>query len=169
MPNEQKISNGVNKKIIIGIITLILLGMVMIIAKNNNQQPNLNVTNKTANKTQEQNAKKPADKLEVLLFYSTQRCISCITIGKFASETINEYFQSELRDGKIKFREINIDLPENKDLAHKFQASGSSLFINAITDGKDNINQDTNVWRLISNENQFKNYLKDKLNNLLGK
>ncbi|PJA01398.1 hypothetical protein COX74_02980 [bacterium (Candidatus Gribaldobacteria) CG_4_10_14_0_2_um_filter_41_16] len=61
------------------------------------------------------------------------------------------------------------DLSENKDLARKFQASGSSLFINAIINGKDNITEDTKVWRLVSDKAQFKNYLKDKIDNLLGR
>lgn len=110
-----------------------------------------------------------ADKVEVFVFHSTQRCISCITIGKFAGETVNEYFQPELRDGKIEFREINIDLPENKELARKFQASGSSLFINAIYDNQDHIQEDTRVWRLVGNEAQFKNYLKGVIDNHFGK
>jgi hypothetical protein len=53
-------------------------------------------------------------------------------------------------------------------LAQKFQASGSSLFINAIRDGKDNISEDLQVWRLTSNEEQFKSYLRNKLNTLFG-
>ena len=158
-----------SKKIIIGIIALSLFGVIIVMAKNNSRQINTNSAGETANKTQAQSVKNSADKAEVFLFHSAQRCASCITIGKFAGETVNEYFQSELRDGKIEFREINIDLPENKELARKFQASGSSLFINAISNEKDNITEDTMVWRLISNETQFKNYLKDKLNNLLGK
>jgi len=161
--------NKLNKKIIIGITAMLFLGIIVVMVKNNSQRLNANIASETANKTQEQNVKKSADKLEVFLFHSTQRCTSCITIGKFARETVNEYFQSELRDEKIEFREINIDLSENKELARKFQASGSSLFINAITDGKDDISQDTNVWRLLNDENQFKNYLKDKLNNFLSK
>ena len=110
-----------------------------------------------------------ADKVEVFVFHSTQRCISCITIGKFAGETVNEYFQPELRDGKIEFKEINIDLPENKELARKFQASGSSLFINAIYDDTDHIKEDTKVWRLVNSEDQFKTYLKGVINNNFGK
>jgi len=110
-----------------------------------------------------------ADQVEVFVFHSTQRCISCITIGKFAGETVNEYFQPELRDGKIEFKEINIDLPENKELARKFQASGSSLFINAIYDDTDHIKEDTKVWRLVNSEDQFQTYLKGVINNNFGK
>jgi thiol-disulfide isomerase/thioredoxin len=109
-----------------------------------------------------------ADKVQVFLFHATQRCPTCIAIGKLAGETVYEYFQPELKDGKIEFREINIDLPENRGLAQKFQASGSSLFINAIYNSQDNISQDTRVWRLTQDEAQFKSYLKVKIKELLG-
>jgi len=56
-----------------------------------------------------------------------------------------------------------------KALAQKFQASGSALFINKIINGQDDINEDTTVWRLTSNPDQFKSYLKNKINNLIGK
>jgi disulfide oxidoreductase YuzD len=113
--------------------------------------------------------KQSADKVQVFVFHATQRCISCIKIGKFAKETIDESFQQELKDGKIEFREINIDLPENRSLTQKFQASGSALFINAIRNGQDDINEDVQVWRLVQNEAQFKSYLKGRLDILLGK
>ena len=51
----------------------------------------------------------------------------------------------------------------------KYKASGSSLFINAIKDGVDNIEEDVTVWRLVTNEDQYINYLQNKINNLLGK
>lgn len=110
-----------------------------------------------------------ADEVEVFLFHATRRCSTCVAIGKFSTETVYEYFQPELQAGKIKVGEINIDLPENKELAKKFQASGSALFINAIYNGQDNISEDVMVWRLASDETQFKNYLKNKINDLLGK
>lgn len=110
-----------------------------------------------------------ADKIQVFLFHATQRCTTCIAIGKLAGATVNEYFQNELQSGKIEFKEINIDLPENKELAQKFQASGSALFINAVYDGQDHISEDATVWRLTTNETQFKSYLKAKIDTLLGK
>ncbi len=110
-----------------------------------------------------------AEKIQIYLFHVTKRCATCIAIGKLTGKTVTEYFQSEISDGKIEFREINVDLPENRQLAQKFQASGSALYINVIKDGKDNIQEDTTVWRLTSNETQFKNYLRDKINNLLEK
>ena len=122
---------------------------------------------KSSEKTAQVQNSKPAEKIQVFLFHATQRCYSCITIGKFAKETVEQKFPEELKSGKIEFREINIDLPENKELATKFKAAGSSLFINPIVDGKDNIKEDTQVWRLVSNEQGFISYLSDKIKTLL--
>jgi len=107
------------------------------------------------------------EKIEVFLFHNTQRCVSCINIGKFAKQTIDDNFNEELNSGKIVFREINIDLEENYQLAEKFQTSGSSLFINTIRGGKDYIEQDLKVWRLVGDEVEFESYFKEKLENIL--
>lgn len=110
-----------------------------------------------------------ADKVQVFLFHATQRCTTCTAIGRLAGETVNERFQEELKSGKIEFREVNIDLPENKALAAKFQASGSALFLNPIRGNVDNIEQDVKVWRLTSDPDAFKSYLEGRLNIMLGK
>ncbi|MCX6720378.1 MAG: nitrophenyl compound nitroreductase subunit ArsF family protein [Candidatus Staskawiczbacteria bacterium] len=144
-----------DKKIIIGvgIIVLILLAVFVIKPKNNL----INSLNPTG-----------ATKVQVFLFHATQRCPTCISIGRLAKATVEERFAEQLKSGKIEFREINIDLPENKALAEKFQATGSALYINSIKDGQDNIVEDTMVWQLASGyEIKFKDYLSGKLNTIL--
>ena|SRR3989339_1815512 len=109
-----------------------------------------------------------ADKLEVYYFHRTARCYSCNTAGEYVSKTILEFFSDQMKSGQIDYREINVDLPENKAVARKFQASGSSLFINRIKDGQETIEQDTNIWRFLSDEAGFKSYLADKIKSYLG-
>lgn len=160
-----------NKRTIIYILSVVVLIAIVCLTTNLLSSNNKVAQSQNSQPTQVQN-KTPiekADKVEVFLFHGTQRCATCIAIGKLAGETINEYFQPELREGRIEFKEINIDLPENQALAEKFQASGSALFINSIIKGKDHIEQDAKVWRLTQDEAQFKSYLKNKLDNLLGK
>jgi len=110
---------------------------------------------------------KPAEKVQVFVFHSTLRCYSCVTAGEFAKKTLEQKFPDELESGKIEFREINVDLPENKEVAAKFKAAGTSFFINAIIDGKDNIKEEVKVWQLISNEQAFREYLANNLEQLL--
>ncbi|MDX9913001.1 MAG: nitrophenyl compound nitroreductase subunit ArsF family protein [Candidatus Moranbacteria bacterium] len=111
---------------------------------------------------------KPAEKIQVYEFHSTNRCYSCITMGQYIKATLEESFQAELKSGKIDFREINVDLPENKEVATKFKATGTSLFINSIIDGQDNIKEDTQIWRLVTNEKSFSDYLSAKLKDIIG-
>ncbi len=158
-----------SKKIIIGVIVIAVLGVIMIMTKNNNRQSGASVAGEIVNKTQISDVKSSADKIEIYYFHRTQRCYSCNTLSQYVQETIEQKFSEEIKNGKIEFREINVDLPENKEVALKFQASGSSLFINTIRDKRDDINQDTDVWRLLSNKSQFENYLTNKINLLLGK
>jgi aryl-alcohol dehydrogenase-like predicted oxidoreductase len=109
------------------------------------------------------------DKIEVYYFHRTQRCSTCLAIGRFTRELIEDKFADKVKDGKIYFAEINIDLPENKELVNRFKASGQSLYINVINNGVDNIDQDLNIWRLVGNESKFKEYLENKLNSLSNK
>ena len=111
--------------------------------------------------------KTPVDKIEVIHFYGTYRCVSCVRVGEFALKTIQEKFSEEYASSKITFREINEELPENKAIVTKYQARGSSLFINTIRGDEDNIIEDTRVWRLISNEKQYMDYFEEKLKTLL--
>ena len=112
---------------------------------------------------------KSADKLEVYYFHRTQRCSTCLSVGRYTKELIQQKFSTEVERGLIEFREINIDLPENAEIVNKFKVSGQSLYINVIKDNSDNINQDINIWRLAGSEGQFKDYLQNKITGLLAK
>lgn len=109
-----------------------------------------------------------ADKIEVVDFHGTRRCYSCQIVEQYTRETLEENFKEEMAEGKIIFLSINGELSENQETVIKYQARGSSLFINAITNGKDNISEDTMVWRLVGDEQKFKTYLKEKINKLLN-
>lgn len=144
------------------IFTLIFLGL------NQNKSSSSSVKNSNLKNQEEVKSEnfKPAEKIQVFVFHSTNRCHSCITMGKYTKETLEEKFQTELQNGKIEFREINVDLPENKELAQKFKAVGSSLFINAIIDGKDNIQEEAQAWRFLGDQKVFSDYLQKKLSKI---
>jgi outer membrane protein assembly factor BamE (lipoprotein component of BamABCDE complex) len=162
-----------NKKIFIIIFIFGLLSLTGCSSKqtvvNSDQEGQANKPAQTQTKLPMSSKEMAADKVQVFLFHATQRCSTCIAIGKLAGETVNERFQDELKAGKIEFREVNIDLPENKELAIKFQASGSALYLNSIKGLSDNIEQDIKVWRLTNNPDAFKNYLEGRINAFLGK
>jgi len=164
-----------NKKIIIvSLLVIIALLSLSVLGKGNKSEKTVLSTNQSANNlatpipTQTISTTLPsgAEKIEVFHFHATRQCMSCINIGKFTKATIKEKFPEEFKSGKITFREVNIDLPENKKIAQDYKVNGSALYINVIKNGQDNKEEDTTVWRLVTNESQLKNYFEAKLKSL---
>ncbi|MDE3740250.1 nitrophenyl compound nitroreductase subunit ArsF family protein [Maribacter polysaccharolyticus] len=76
-------------------------------------------------------------KIEVFDFHATHRCMTCNAIEKNTRYTLDTYFSKELKENKITFQVINVDKEENEKIAEKFEASGTSLFLNVIKNGKE--------------------------------
>jgi len=160
-----------NKKILLTICILIISTLTLTGCDNQSNIQQLNNKPSANNNTDNlmSRAIVAAEKIEVMHFHGTNQCWSCITVGEYALKTIQEKFPKEYKNKIIIFKDINGELPENKDIVIKYQARGSSLFINTIINGQDNIEEDIRVWRLVSDETQFIDYFETKLKNLLGK
>lgn len=157
-----------NKFYIFGSIAIFLFFIIFVFQSSKPKEQVVSITPQpTIAQTINTSLPSGSEKIEVFVFHATQRCISCINIGKYAKATIEEKFPEELKSGKITFREVNIDLVENRQLAKDYKVSGSALLINVIKDGKDNHEEDTTVWRLVTNEVQMKSYFEAKLRKLL--
>ena len=100
------------------------------------------------------------DKIEIYHFHGNTQCYSCKTVGAYAEETVNTYFANEVLSGKIVFAHINAELPENLELAKKYEVTGSSLWIGVYD--KDGFHKEVNndVWYKIGDKQNYMNYLK---------
>ena len=78
-----------------------------------------------------------ATKIEVIDFYGTHRCVTCEAIEANAKYTVETFFQEAVKEGKVEFKTVNVDDEKNYDMAEKFEATGTALFINVIKDGKE--------------------------------
>lgn len=107
------------------------------------------------------------EKIQVVHFHATQQCWSCITIGEYSEKIIKTSFPDEYKNGKVEYLDINIDEQANSAIVKMFGVSGSSLYFNVVIDGKNNITEDIQVWNLVSNEQKFTNYFKNKLQGYL--
>ncbi len=67
--------------------------------------------------------------LEVYYTHSTNRCAGCRAIEDQTIETLQHDFKTELEQGIIMFKAINIDEVENESFVEKYEVWGSSLFI----------------------------------------
>lgn len=153
-----------------GLIMIFLVGLIIKEAVNFNEIPNNTEVSEESNPTIEQPEipdVKKADKVEIVNFHATQRCVSCEIMGKLSEKTIKEKFAKEIESGKVIFKSVNGELPENKEITTLYQASGSSLYINAIKDGENNIVQNVKVWQYLGDELAFISYLEGKIKELL--
>lgn len=103
-------------------------------------------------------------KIEVIDFYGTHRCVTCKAIEANAKYTIETYFQDALKNGQLEFKTINVDDAKNYDLAEKFEATGTALFINVIKGGQEQHIDLTNFAFKKGNDKEvFSDELKTKI------
>ena len=122
----------------------------------------------TQNKEVENQVKK--NTIEVIDFHTTNRCITCKAIEANTKYTLEMYFSKELENGKITFQVINLDEKENASLGEKFYASGTSLYLNVIDDGKENqIDLTQFAFMYGKKQDEFSKKLKMKIKKQLAK
>ncbi len=157
---------NMKKKIIISLVVITFLGLFLL-SFNNSDNAMMTVDEDINNEDDELKTEVIKDKkIEVVHFHGTRQCWSCIKVGELALKTIEEEFPGEYESGEITFLDVNGELVENVDIVEKYQARGSSIFVNKIINGEDNIEEDIAVWRLIYNEKEFIEYFKNKLSNI---
>jgi len=123
-----------------------------------------------APKTKEAGIKKLTNVIEVIDFYTTHRCVTCIDIENNTKYTLDTYFKREVASHKIVYLTLNIDKKENYKIAEKFQAIGSALFLNVISKGKETpINLTDFAFLKGSDKDIFVKELKSKIDDALKK
>lgn len=86
------------------------------------------------------------NRVDVVYFHATQRCVTCLCFEEHVNTVMERNFQDALQNGKLTYRVLDVQKPENKELARKYGAVGSQLFINVIRDGSDNITDIQEIW-----------------------
>jgi len=151
------------------IAVLILSGCILCSCSNPAPQitPSLTRTNTQVTPTP-QPSTNGTNMVEVVYFHRTQRCYSCRYAGDTTEYAVETYFAKELANGKLVFKMLNLQDPANADIVKKYGAYTSSLFINEIKDGTDNIKAVTNIWLLIGKDEAFVNLIRSEIESVLG-
>ena len=86
---------------------------------------------------------KVKDGVEVMYFHGKQRCTTCMAIEKHAREVVEKDFVNEKKDGKVRFRVVDISTAEGAKIAREYRVTWSSLYVNGWKDGKEKRNDMT--------------------------
>ena len=112
------------KKAIIYLISLLL------IASCTGNKKAESVCEKQNGEAQQANQKaidEKVDTVELLYFHGKQRCLTCMAIEKYSTETVAKEFQEQVDSGTIIYKIIDIDKEEA--LADKYKVASSSLIL----------------------------------------
>jgi hypothetical protein len=141
-------------------ITLMILIIAIILVSGCTTNIGTTAENKELNSNGMSSSIQKVERIEVYHFHATQQCYSCKTVGEYAEETVNTYFADELKSGKISFASFNVDDGFNMEIAKKYGATGSSLWIGVYDANGFHPEQNTNVWYKINDKEDYMNYLK---------
>jgi hypothetical protein len=106
--------------------------------------------------------------VSVTYFHTTARCPTCHKIEELSNDTIRFNFEDELKTGKVVWRVINVDEPENEHYIQDYQLYSKHLIVSEIKDGKEvrwkNLEK---IWTLVRDEEKFEEYVKTEINDWL--
>ena len=119
----------------------------------------------TANETAVAPVNNDVSKVMIYNFHVTNRCASCIAIEEATTKTLKTYFETELKQGRVKRRIVNVDDEANQKIAEKYQAFGSGVFVTRIYKGKETTTDLTgDGFKFAKNkEERFIEILKNKI------
>ena len=107
-------------------------------------------------------------KVNAYYFHGRVRCVSCLKIETLSRKAITEGFPKELKNGRLVFRDVNVEEPANRHFIDDFRLVSQSLVIVEIRDGRQvrwkNLEK---VWALLNSEKEFLPYVREGVSSYL--
>ena len=101
-------------------------------------------------------------------FHGKFRCASCVKIEALSRKAVTEGFPDELKSGRLRFLDVNVDEAQNRHFIAEYQLSSQSLILVAIRDGRQVRWQNMEkVWTLLDSEREFIPYVRDGVSGFL--
>ena len=86
------------------------------------------------------------NRVDVIYFHVNQRCPTCLCFEQQVNHVVEAYFGDAINSGKLTYRVLNAQQEQNIDIARKYGAVGSQLFINTVVNGDDHIEDIQDIW-----------------------
>ena len=110
-----------------------------------------------------------ADGVVAFYFHGNVRCATCKKIEAYASEAVTTGFSDQLASGRLAWRVVNVDKPENKHFIEDFQLVTRSVVLAEYSGEKvirwENLDR---AWQLVRSKDSFVEYVQDEAREFLG-
>lgn len=152
---EGRTANGNVKRIVVGLaaalaLAAILLATVRIGGPNTSPAPGL--------------AEGSAAPYRVYYFHRTVRCPSCEKIETLAQAAVEERFADEVAAGRMMWKPLNIDEPQNQHFEDDYKLETQSVVLSELREGKEvrwkNLDK---VWDLLDDDAGFAQYVAEEI------
>lgn len=115
-------------------------------------------------------AKENAGKRQVVVtyFHTAYRCPTCTLLEEYSKEAVEKRFAKEMQEGKIVFRHVNVQEPENEHFIKDYSLFSKSLVVSEVRDGKEarwkNL---SDIWRLVRDRDRYEQYVAGEIEEYL--
>ena len=115
-------------------------------------------------------AERPPYHLLLLETYTKRRCKTCNTIEARTKKVLSEHFAQELQEHKLVYQFMSVEEADNYELAKKFEASGTGLYLQTVTPTTEHILDLTDFAfsSATKDDSQFEDELKLEIENALN-
>jgi hypothetical protein len=86
------------------------------------------------------------NRVDVIYFHVNQRCPTCLCFEERVNHIIEADFNDEISSGRLTYKVLNAQQVQNAEIARKYGAVGSQLFINTVVNGEDHIKDIQDIW-----------------------
>ena len=109
------------------------------------------------------------DQVIVYYFHGEQRCPTCLKIEALSSEAVQTGFAGELDEGRVVWKVVNYEKPENAHFVQEFELYTKSLIVVKTVNGKmvewKNLPE---IWELVNDDAAFIKYVKGEVSAYLN-
>ena len=101
-------------------------------------------------------------------FHVTVRCTTCRTIESYSREVIEQKFRGDIAKGRLEFRLVNVQLPENRHFVKDYQLFTKSLVLVRFDRGKQAEYKVLNeTWELVGDRQSMQGYVEREVQGYL--
>jgi hypothetical protein len=104
------------------------------------------------------------DRLIVYYFHGTARCPPCANIEAYTHETLTGSFAAEMKDGRVEWKAVDFEQPENEHFAQQFDLIATSVVLVQMRGGvQKNWKNLPEVWKLVDDKPAFVEFMQKEI------
>ena len=112
--------------------------------------------------------KKASPKATVYYFHGGMRCSNCIKFEKYTDETMRTTFGNAIKEGKVAWKIVDFDKPENKHFIRDYQLMTKAVVVVKMKDGKPvDYKNLTDIWQLVGDKDGFQKYIAQEVSSAI--